>query len=197
MFPYCSSGSHDSRLEYRVRYCFLKGDLPGDVGNGEGFHAGRSGGVSLGGVNLGTLRSFLTGEGVARGSLEGLLVATAGLTGGLLDRRMPSKARFNEASRDDRIRFTFLAGELARAPLFATEKLIWSDGDGALMGLVVGDIRFALTSSWGWALLPWDVAGLGTANPRSFASDVFGRARAEAGGRIPDPTLAEKDELDV
>lgn len=63
---------------------------------------------------------------------------------------------------------------------------------------LIGYIRLGLTSSSGWTRFPWDVAGLGAACPfLSFASDVFGRASAEAGGRIPEPTLAEKDEFEV
>lgn len=79
-----------------------------------------------------------------------------------------------------------------------TENLIWGDGDKGFRGLVIGDIRLGLTSSWICGRLPWDVAGLGTACPLlSFARDVFGRASAEAGGRIPEPTLAENEELEV
>jgi hypothetical protein len=96
-------------LEYNVRNCLLldlKGDAPGDPGNGEGFHLGRSGGVSLGWVIFGMSCSFFGGEAVARGSREGLFGATAGRFGALLDKRMPSKARLKEASRWDMMRFT-------------------------------------------------------------------------------------------
>ena len=71
MFPYCSSGSHDSRLEKRVRYGLLHG-LLGDWGKGDGFQNLRSGGE-----NLGPSCNVFGGEfmfwGMRVGLLEGVL----------------------------------------------------------------------------------------------------------------------------
>ena len=139
--------------------------------------------------------SFLGEESLARGILVGLLAGDGASSALLLVKRMPAKALERETSREDNILLTWEAVE--RAPLFVTEKSIRGEGDTGFTGLV-GYIRLDLASSLGWARFPCDVAGLGAACPlRSLARDVLGRARVDAGGRMPELTLAENDEFEV
>jgi hypothetical protein len=119
----------------------------------------------------------------------------------------PRKAELSETSRDTDPRGRRggrFQGDTFRVSCFRTVTALSGVGEMGITGpFIKGGIRLDLGSSLGRARCPIAVAGLEAAMFwfRSFASDVLGRARLDIdcadGARMPDPTLDEKEELDV
>ncbi len=196
MLPYCSSGSHDSRVESIVRYCFFA-DFAADPGNGRGVKSILSGGL----IN----RLGVGVTGTRRGNLLGLCGEN-----GTISCCLGSKDKAWNADETDTFRsiplpeeegYLLSTGYMIRASSWEGLNIKGAGFFGTLRG--GGAIRLDLGSSLGVSQVPRAVAGLGAAWPvfRFLAMEVLGRARVEIdcaeGGRIPEPTLALKEEFDV
>ena len=182
-------------MESIVRNCFFA-DFAADLGGSRGVHGTLSGGLMR--------RLGMGVSGTARGNLLGLC-GDVGTLSRLLGANVKAwNADVTETSRNTPLEDEgnlISKGDMTRVPFMGVFRIRCADRFVTVRG--GGAIRLDLGSSLGSPWVPRAVAGLGVAwVPFLFlAKDVLGRARFEIdcadGGRIPEPTLAAKEEFEV